>query len=323
MIIQIPCYNEQQTLPQTLAALPRTLPGVDRIEILIIDDGSSDDTVAVARRHGVDHILMLGSNHGLSTAFLRGVAHCLELGADIIVNTDGDNQYDGACIADLIAPVVEGRLDVVVGARPIEDIADFPAWKKRLQRFGSRMVRQFSGTDIPDTTSGFRAYSAEAAMKLHVFNRYTYTLETIIQAGLMHMRIGHVPIRTNPAARPSRLIRSVPHYLGQSIVTILRSYMTYKPLRTFFYASLVPLLAGLGLCGRFLYFFATGSGKGHLQSLILAAVLLILAFHLITLGILSDLISANRQLIQETMFVARRQMYASKKSPTPPAEPVP
>jgi hypothetical protein len=248
------------------------------------------------------------------------VARCLDLGADIIVNTDGDNQYDGACIADLIDPIVKGRLDMVVGARPIEKIAEFPAWKKRLQRFGSRMVRQFSGTDIPDTTSGFRAYSAEAAMRLHVFNRYTYTLETIIQAGLMHMRIGHVPIRTHPTVRPSRLIHSVPNYLGRSMVIILRSYITYKPLRMFFYASLFPLLAGLGLCGRFLWFYITGSGKGHLQSLILAAVLLILAFHLITLGILSDLISANRQLIQETMYMARRQMYA-RKSPTGHPEP--
>ncbi len=320
LIIQIPCLNERQTLPQVLRDLPRALPGIDRIEVLVIDDGSSDDTVAIARQHGVDHILTLGSNHGLATAFLRGVTRCLDLGADLIVNTDGDNQYDGACIADLIDPIVKGRLDMVVGARPIEEIAEFPAWKKRLQRIGSRMVRQFSGTDIPDTTSGFRAYTAEAAMRLHVFNRYTYTLETIIQAGLMHIRIGHVPIRTHPMTRPSRLIRSVPHYLGRSIVTILRSYMTYKPLRTFFYAAMIPLFGGLGLCGRFLWFYATGSGKGHLQSLILAAVLLILAFHLITLGVLSDLISANRQLIQETMYMARRQMY-SKKSPTNPSEP--
>jgi glycosyltransferase involved in cell wall biosynthesis len=318
LIIQIPCYNEQQTLPQVLQELPRQLPGVDSIEVLVIDDGSTDNTVAVARQHRVDHILMLGSNHGLATAFLRGVARCLELGADIIVNTDGDNQYDGGCIAELIAPIVEGRLDVVVGCRPIEQIEEFSWWKKRLQRFGSRMVRQFSGTDIPDTTSGFRAYSAQAAMKLHVFNRYTYTLETIIQAGLMHERIGAVPIRVNASTRPSRLIRSTRGYVGRSISIILRSYITYKPLRTFAYAAMIPMLAGLGLCGRFLWFYATGSGKGHLQSLILAAVLLILAFHLITLGILADLISANRQLIQEALYLNRRQLYTPGRRPSPP-----
>lgn len=318
LIIQIPCYNEQQTLPQVLQDLPRQLPGVDTIETLVIDDGSTDNTVAVARQHGVDHILMLGSNHGLATAFLRGVARCLELGADIIVNTDGDNQYDGSCIADLIGPIVEGRLDVVVGCRPIEQIEAFYWWKKRLQRFGSRMVRQFSDTDIPDTTSGFRAYSAEAAMKLHVFNRYTYTLETIIQAGLMGQRIGSMPVRVNAPTRPSRLIRSTPGYVGRSISIILRSYITYKPMRTFFFAAMIPMLAGFALCGRFLWFYATGSGKGHLQSLILAAVLLILAFHLMTLGVLTDLISANRQLIQETLYLARRQLYGNRKRSSPP-----
>lgn len=317
LIIQIPCYNEQMTLPQVLQDLPRQLPGIDKIETLVIDDGSTDNTVAVARQHGVDHILMLGSNHGLATAFLRGMARCLELGADIIVNTDGDNQYDGSCIADLIGPIVEGRLDVVVGCRPIEQIEAFSWWKKRLQGFGSRMVRQFSGTDIPDTTSGFRAYSAEAAMKLHVFNRYTYTLETIIQAGLMGQRIGSAPIRVNAPTRPSRLIRSTPGYVGRSVSIILRSYITYKPLRTFFYAAMIPMLAGFALCGRFLWFYATGSGKGHLQSLILAAVLLILAFHLMTLGILADLISANRQLIQETLYLARRKLYGNRKRSAP------
>lgn len=317
LIIQIPCYNEEKTLPEVVRDLPTNLPGIDTIEYLIIDDGSADRTVEVARELGVHHVLSLGSNQGLATAFLRGIARCLELGADVIVNTDGDNQYDGHSIGDLIAPVVEKRLDVVVGSRPIEEIEHFSFLKKRLQRLGSYVVQQFSGTQIPDTTSGFRAYSAEAAMQLHVFNRYTYTLETIIQAGHMHMRIGHVPIGVNAKTRESRLISSIPKYIRRSGVTILRSYMTYKPLRTFLYAALVPGMAGLILCFRFLYFYLFGSGRGHLQSLILAAILLILSFLLVLLGVLSDLISANRQLIQETLFRIRLQEYRRSKKQTP------
>jgi glycosyltransferase involved in cell wall biosynthesis len=305
LIIQIPCYNEEKTLAQVLQDLPRELPGVDVIEYLVIDDGSSDRTVEIAQELGVHHVLELGSNRGLAVAFLKGIAKSLELGADVIVNTDGDNQYDGKCIKDLIAPVIEGRLDIVVGARSIDTIKHFSWPKKKLQRLGSHVVRQFSGTDIPDTTSGFRAYSAEAAMKLHVFNRYTYTLETIIQAGHMNIRIGHVPIQINPKMRESRLISSIPHYIWRSVSIILRSYIIYKPLRTFFYCSLLPGLLGLALCFRFLYFFLSSSGGGHVQSLLLAAVLLIIAFQLIVLGILADLISANRKLIQENLFVSR------------------
>ena len=313
LIIQIPCYNEEKTLPQVIADLPRSLEGVDEIEYLIIDDGSSDRTIEVAGELGVHHVLALGSNHGLATAFLKGVSRCLELGADIIVNTDGDNQYDGHCIGDLIAPIVEGRLDIVVGARPIDNIEHFSWLKKKLQRIGSRVVRQFSRTDVPDTTSGFRAYSAQAAMRLHVFNRYTYTLETIIQAGHMHMRIGHVPIKVNPKTRESRLISSIPRYIWRSVSIILRSYITYRPMRTFFYFSLVPGLIGLAICIRFLYFYLFGSGTGHLQSLILAAVLLIISSLIFALGILADLISANRQLIQESLFMQRKQLYRKDK----------
>ena len=305
LVIQIPCFNEAQTLEAVIKDLPRQLDGVDAIEYLVIDDGSSDRTVEVARELGVEHVLSLGTNHGLATAFLRGIRRSLELGADIIVNTDGDNQYQGRCIQDLIRPVVEGRLDVVVGARPIDDIEHFSWLKKRLQRVGSGVVRKFSGTDIPDTTSGFRAYSAEAAMKLHVFNRYTYTLETIIQAGHMDMRIGHVPIEVNSKMRESRLISSVPRYVWRSCSIILRSYITYKPLRTFLYCSLLPGLAGLFICFHWVLFYR----RGHVQSLILAAILLIIAFLLVMLGILADLISANRKLVQELLFNARYQMY--------------
>jgi glycosyltransferase involved in cell wall biosynthesis len=307
LVIQIPCYNEEKTLAAVVEDLPRELPGVDVIEYLVIDDGSSDRTVEIAKESGAHHVLELGSNRGLAVAFLKGIEKSLELGADVIVNTDGDNQYDGKCIKDLIAPVVEGRLDIVVGARSIETIEHFSWPKKKLQRLGSHVVRQFSGTDIPDTTSGFRAYSAEAAMKLHVFNKYTYTLETIIQAGHMNIRIGHVPIRVNPQTRQSRLISSIPHYIWRSISIILRSYIIYKPLRTFFYCSLVPGLLGLAICLRFLYFFLTSSGGGHIQSLLLAVVLLIIAFQLIVLGILADLISANRKLIQENIFISRKK----------------
>ncbi|MCK4627748.1 MAG: glycosyltransferase family 2 protein, partial [Sedimentisphaerales bacterium] len=232
LIIQIPCYNEEKTLPEVIRDLPRDLTGVDRIEYLVIDDGSSDNTVEVARQLGVHHVLSLGSNQGLATAFLAGIRRCLELGADIIVNTDGDNQYKGECIKELVGPILQGKADVVVGARPISDIDHFSWLKKKLQQLGSRVVRQFSGTDIPDTTSGFRAYTAEAAMKLHVFNRYTYTLETIIQAGHMNVRIGHVQIKVNPKTRESRLISSIPRYVWRSSSIILRSYITYKPLRT-------------------------------------------------------------------------------------------
>lgn len=313
LIIQIPCYNEETTLPAAIADLPKELPEVDEIEYLVIDDGSSDRTVEAARELGVHHILSLGSNHGLSTAFLRGMQRCLDLGADIIVNTDGDNQYQGHCIGDLIRPIVSGSADIVVGARPIEEIEHFSWAKKKLQRIGSHVVRQFSGTAIPDTTSGFRAYSAAAAMRLHVFNQYTYTLETIIQAGHIGMRITHVPIDINPKTRESRLIRSVPRYIWRSGTIILRSYITYKPLRTFFYFSLLPALIGIGIGIRFLYYFFAGEG-GHIQSLILAAILLIVAFHLISLGILADLMSANRKLIQENLYHTRSHIYESQKS---------
>jgi len=315
LIIQIPCYNEDKTLPEVINDLPKELPGIDTIEYLVIDDGSSDRTVEVASQLGIHHVLSLGSNRGLAHAFLAGIGKCLDLGADIIVNTDGDNQYSGHCIGDLIVPVVEGKLDMVIGARPIDDIEHFSWLKKKLQRAGSKVVRQFSGTRIPDTTSGFRAYSAEAAMRLHVFNRYTYTLETIIQAGHMNMRLGHVPIRINAKTRESRLISSIPKYISRSVSIIIRSYITYQPFKTFFYCALVPGVIGAILCARFLYYyFSAASAAGHIQSLILAAIMLIIAFLLMVLGILADLIGANRKLIQETLFNARKQMCKQNKN---------
>jgi glycosyltransferase involved in cell wall biosynthesis len=313
LIIQIPCYNEEKTLPVVVRDLPRRLPGVDEIEYLVIDDGSSDGTVRVARRLGVHHICSLGRNRGLAAAFLAGMARCLELGADVIVNTDGDNQYRADSIRELIAPIVTGRKDIVVGTRPISEIEHFSSLKKHLQHLGSYVVRRFSGTDVPDATSGFRAYSAEAAMRLHVFNRYTYTLETIIQAGQSKLRIGHVPIQVNPKTRESRLISSIPRYVWRSGAIILRSYITYRPLRTFVGLAIPPALLGMVLCLRFIYHYWLYGGAGHVQSLILAAVSLILSFLMVALGILADLTSTNRCLIQDIIFLQRKALYGSRR----------
>lgn len=311
LIIQIPCYNEENTLKEVINDLPRQLEGIDVIEYLVIDDGSSDKTVQVAQELGVHHILSLGTNRGLAYAFLAGIERCLDLGADIIVNTDGDNQYNGHCIGDLIRPVAEGKLDIVIGARPIEDIEHFSWLKKKLQRAGSKVVRQFSGTNIPDTTSGFRAYSARAAMRLHVFNRYTYTLETIIQAGRKEIPITHVEIGTNEKLRESRLIKSIPSYITRSIATMLRVYLMYEPMKFFIQVGSVILFLG-GLLGmRYMYFFFFGVKRGgHLQSLILAAVLLLSGFILVVAGLLADVIAANRKLNEEILYRLKKDKRA-------------
>ena len=302
LIIQIPCYNEASTLGIALAALPRTVPGFDSVEWLIIDDGSTDDTVRVAREHGVDHVVRHTRNQGLARAFTTGLAACLRLGADVIVNTDADNQYNADDIPALTAPILAREADIVVGARPIEAIAHFSLAKKWLQKLGSWVVRVASNTDIPDAPSGFRAMSRNAAHQLMVFNDYTYTLETIIQAGQKNMAITSVPVRVNEDLRPSRLVKSIPSYIKRSIVTIVRIFVIYRPFR--FFASIGIMLFGLGfLIGlRFVWKWLGGEGDGHVQSLILAGALLVMGFQTLLVAFLADLLAANRKLLEEIRF---------------------
>ena len=308
LIIQIPCFNEEQTLPAVIRDLPRSLPGFDAVEFLVVDDGSTDHTADAARSLGVHHVVRLGASRGCGAAFLAGLRASVDRGADIVVNTDGDNQYCGSCISDLVAPILDGSADAVVGARPIDRMNDFSPLKKLFQRLGSSVVRRFSGTHIPDITSGFRAFSRDAALRLDLFSSYNHTLESIIQMGQAGMRIGHVSIGVNPRTRPSRLMTSMGQYIWHSAFIILRSYIRYRPMRTFFYLSLLPGIAGVAIGLRFLYyFFFSSHPSGHVQSLILAAILIVVAFHLLTLGILADLTGANRTLLQEILFRLRRQ----------------
>ena len=303
LIIQIPCFNEEKSLPVTLKELPRKLPGVDKIEWLIIDDGSTDRTVEVARSLGVDHVVRLIRHRGLAKGFMAGIQACVENGADIIVNTDADNQYYAGDIIKLVQPILDGKAEIVIGERPITEIKHFSPLKKLFQRWGSWMVRKVSHTDIPDAPSGFRAISREAAMRMHVFSEYTYTIETIIQAGQHGMAIMSVPIRTNDFLRKSRLIHSIPAYLARSINTILRIFMTYQPLSFFLIPGGISFLAGTVLGLRFLYFYlVTHTSTGHIQSLILAAVLLILGVLLVIVGLIADLISVNRKLLENVEY---------------------
>jgi glycosyltransferase involved in cell wall biosynthesis len=306
LIIQIPCFNEEQTLAFTLAALPRQVAGIDRVEWLVIDDGSTDRTSAVARECGVDHVVRFTRNQGLAKAFVAGLDTAIKAGADIIVNTDGDNQYYADDIPTLIEPILAGRADVVVGARPIAMIESFSPLKKLLHRAGSWAVRRVSNTTIPDAPSGFRALSRHAAMRLNVFNEYTYTLETIIQAGVKNMAMVSVPVRVNKQTRPSRLIRSIPRYIRASIITILRISMTYRPLRFFALPGLASFAFGLLLGLRFMYAYFTTGGAGHVQSLILAALLLGSGFFLMVVGLLADLIAVNRKLLEDIKYRVRR-----------------
>jgi glycosyltransferase involved in cell wall biosynthesis len=306
LIIQIPCYNEEATLGITLSALPRHVTGVDTVEWLIIDDGSTDKTVEVAKAHGIDHVVSLSRHLGLASAFVAGLEASLGAGADIIVNADADNQYSADDIPHLIAPIVARRAEIVIGSRPISTTEHFSPLKKFLQGLGSWVVRIASKTDIPDAPSGFRAMSRAAAMQLHVFNEYTYTLETIIQAGQKGMVVTSVPIRTNEDLRPSRLIKSIPSYIQRQILTILRVFMTYKPFRFFAVPGVILFSLGMLIGLRFLYFYLTKAGAGHVQSLILAALLMGMGFFLAIVGLLADLISVNRKLLEKLDWRAQK-----------------
>lgn len=305
LIIQIPCYNEAGTLAIALAALPREVQGFDSVEWLIIDDGSNDDTVAVARANGVDHVVRHTSNQGLARGFMTGLDSCLRLGADVIVNTDADNQYNADDIPALTKPILEHRADIVVGARPIETIEHFSPVKKLLQKLGSWVVRVASKTDIPDAPSGFRAMSRAAAQRLMVFNDYTYTLETIIQAGQKNMAITSVPIRVNEDLRPSRLVKSIPSYIKRSIVTIIRIFIIYRPFRFFGTIGAVLFGAGFLLGLRFVWKYLGGEGEGHVQSLILAALLLGMGFQTLLIAFVADLLAANRKLLEDVRYRLR------------------
>jgi len=299
LIIQIPCYNEAGQLPAMLAGLPRQVLGFDRVEWLVIDDGSSDDTVGVARANGVDHVVSLASNRGLATAFMTGLEAALGLGADVIVNTDADNQYDSACIPDLVAPVVAGRAQMVIGARPIAAHVGFSPLKKALQMLGSWVVRKASGTSVPDAPSGFRAISRALAMRLYVFNSHTYTLETIIQAGRLNEPVESVPVRVNPATRESRLIKSVLGYVIRSAVTIIRIFALYRPLQFFTGLGALMALPGVLAYGRFFLFYLEGNAGGHLQSLIIGTALIVAGAMTVVGGFLADMVAANRLLLAE------------------------
>ncbi|MGH2839904.1 MAG: glycosyltransferase [Solirubrobacteraceae bacterium] len=307
LIIQIPCFNEEQTLPLVLADLPRRVDGFDAVEWLIIDDGSTDSTIDVARAGGVDHIVRLTNNKGLAAGFQAGLDACLKLGADVIVNTDGDNQYNAKDIPKLVARILDGKADMVVGDREVQGIEHFSRPKKLLQQLGSWVVRQASSTEVPDTTSGFRAYNREAAIQMAVVSKFTYTLETIIQAGKLLVAVDHVAIRTNPKTRESRLFPSMWAYVRRNGISIFRIYSQYEPLKVFMSAAAVIGLIALIVWGRFAYFYiVAGEGKGHVQSLILGAVLFNAAMVLAALGVMGDLLAAQRTMLQRTFERVRR-----------------
>jgi glycosyltransferase involved in cell wall biosynthesis len=299
LIIQIPCFNEEQSLAACLGELPRNIPGIEVVEWLIIDDGCTDRTVDVALSMGVDHIVRFHRRQGLAKAFMAGIEACLEANADIIVNTDADNQYCALDIPKLIQPILDGKAEIVVGSRPIDEIQDFSRMKKCLQKIGSWVVRIASKTDIPDGPSGFRAISRSAAKTINVFDSYTYTIETIIQAGQKGLSIIYVPVRTNRSMRPSRLIKNIPHYILRSANTVVRIVMTYRPFRFFAIPGIISFFLGMVIGFRFLILYFAGKGSGHIQSLILAALLLGGGFFLVVTGLIADLISVNRRLLEK------------------------
>ena len=298
LIVQIPCLDEEETLPRTLQDIPRQLPGVDVVEILVVDDGSRDRTVAVAREHGADHVVSHKKNRGLAASFQTGLETAVRLGADIIVNTDGDNQYVGADIAALVAPIIAGRADIVIGDRQVSQQRRFGLIKTWLQHLGSKAVSSLSGTRVPDAVSGFRAISREAALRLTILSRFSYTTEMIIQASNKQLTVESVPVRTNRTTRPSRLFRGTTSFILQQATTMIRMYAMYRPMRFFFIIGATLSVIGLLPILRFLYFYMMGDGSGHLQSLVLGGVLLMLGFLLFVTGLLSDLISQNRKLVE-------------------------
>lgn len=302
LIIQIPCYNEAETLEIALNDLPKQIDGIDTIEYLIINDGSKDNTVEVARKWGVNYVVNFRRNKGLAKGFMAGLDACLRNGADIIVNTDADNQYCGDDIEKLVRPIIEGKTDIVIGERPIDSTEHFSPLKKKLQHFGSWVVRKASNSNIPDAPSGFRAYSREAAMRLNVTNEYTYTLETIVQAGREKIAMESVPIRTNSELRPSRLFNSMMGYVKKSMITIIRAFMMYKPLKFFTIVGLIPFLIGTGIGIRYLFFLCTGNVGGHIQSLILASILILMGTMIIIIGLQADIISANRKILEDIQY---------------------
>jgi glycosyltransferase involved in cell wall biosynthesis len=307
LIIQIPCFNEEATLPATLADLPREVEGIETVEWLIIDDGSTDRTVEVALEHGVDHIVRLTNNKGLAAGFQAGLDAALKLGADVVVNTDADNQYFGGDIPKLVAPILAGEADMVIGDRKTDQIEHFSPLKKRLQRLGSAVVRRASGTDVPDTTSGFRSYNREAALQIQVVSKFTYTLESIIQAGKMVVAVDHVPVRTNEQTRESRLFPSMWAYVRRNTVSIFRIYTLYEPLRVFMFAAAITALIGAVIWARFLYFFFFADEPGqHIQSLILGSTLFIVAVQFVALGVIGDILAGTRVLQQRALERVRR-----------------
>lgn len=302
LIIQIPCYNEAETLEITLNDLPKHIDGIDTIEYLIINDGSKDNTVEVAKNWGVHHVVSFTRNKGLAKGFMAGLDACCKLGADIIVNTDADNQYSGADIETIVRPIIEGKADIVIGERPIDEIEHFSPLKKKLQHLGSWVVQKASHTKIPDAPSGFRAFSKEAAMHMNVMNEYTYTLETIVQAGRNRMAIMSVPIRTNPELRESRLFSSMFGYIKKSMMTIIRAFMMYRPMKFFVSIGVIFALTGTAIGVRFLYFYFNGAGAGHTQSLILASMMIIIGVQTAIVGLQGDIIAANRKLLEDIQY---------------------
>ena len=310
LVIQIPCLNEEKSLPITLEALPKKIDGIDEIEIVIIDDGSTDRTVEVARSWGVKHIVSFPKNKGLAKAFVAGLNEALEIGADIIVNTDADNQYSANDIEKLIKPVLEKKADIVIGARPVADIESFSPLKKMLQKLGSWVMRRISSTEVKDAPSGFRAFSKNAALQLNIFDSYTYTLETIIQSGAKSLTVTNVDVGVNPELRKSRLFKNMFVYISRSIFTMLRMFIVYRPFRFFIICALISLFIGIMLSGRFLYFYLIGDGRGHVQSLIFAAIFLLAGVQTALIAVLAELVSINRKLIEDVQ--KRVKMFSLK-----------